>query len=191
MNSDANEFFPSSETGTRSTTFDEGDHFFTVLKTNHQIATARSILHEWSRARTLSALTHEWSSWHENQLHPNETVAHSWSTTSGACDCISEILSTTFLSPIQPSGYSLGCTLTISSTINSLRTSRLVTAPTINNQHGSNDFGGVCLAIAREVPHWIVPEFHKIDSPRRKQRICFTSRNFKLLSGAFGYLMLL
>ena len=67
MNSDANEFFPSIETGTRSTTSDEGDHLFTVLKTNHQIATARSILHEWNTATTLSALTPEWSSRHENQ----------------------------------------------------------------------------------------------------------------------------
>ena len=67
MNSDANQFFPSIETETRSTTFDEGDHLFTVLTTNHQIATARSILHEWNTATTLSALTREWSSWHENR----------------------------------------------------------------------------------------------------------------------------
>ena len=67
MSLDANEFFPSNETGTRSTTFDEGDHLFTVLRTHHRIATARSIPHEWNTATTLSALTREWSSQHENR----------------------------------------------------------------------------------------------------------------------------
>ena len=51
MNLNANGFFPSNETGTRSTTFDEGDHLFTVLKTNHPMATAQSILRQWSTRR--------------------------------------------------------------------------------------------------------------------------------------------
>ena len=46
MNSDANEFFPSSETGARSTAIDEQDLLFTRLRTNHQLATAQSILRE-------------------------------------------------------------------------------------------------------------------------------------------------
>ena len=35
---------------------------------------------------------------------------------------------------------------------------------TIYYQHGSNSFGGVCLAIAREVPHRIVSEFHDVNN---------------------------
>ena len=66
MNSDANEFFPSNETGTRSTTIDEEDHLLTSLKTNHQIAMACSILREWNTATALSALSREWSSRHKN-----------------------------------------------------------------------------------------------------------------------------
>ena len=67
MNSDANEFFPSSETERRSTTIDEEDHLFTSLKTTYQLATARSILHEWNTATALSTFTREWSTRHENQ----------------------------------------------------------------------------------------------------------------------------
>ena len=67
MNLDANEFFPSNETGARSTAIEEQDLLFTMLRTDHQLATARSILHEWNTATTLSALTREWSTRHENQ----------------------------------------------------------------------------------------------------------------------------
>ena len=35
---------------------------------------------------------------------------------------------------------------------------------TIYYQHGSNSFGGVCLAIAREVPHRIASEFNNINN---------------------------
>ena len=67
MNLDANKFFPSSETETRSPTIDGEYLLSTVLTTDFQLATARSILHEWNRASTLSALPREWSSRHENQ----------------------------------------------------------------------------------------------------------------------------
>jgi hypothetical protein len=67
MNVDASEFYPSNETEIRSTTVDEQDFLFTMLRTNHQLATAQSILREWNTATTLSALTREWSTRHENQ----------------------------------------------------------------------------------------------------------------------------
>ena len=67
MNIDAKEFFPSNKTGTRSTTIDKEDHLLTSLKITYQLATAWSILHEWNWASTLSTLTREWSSRHENQ----------------------------------------------------------------------------------------------------------------------------
>ena len=35
---------------------------------------------------------------------------------------------------------------------------------TIYYQHGSNSFGGVCLAIAREIPRRIVSEFHDVNN---------------------------
>ena len=66
-NIDTNEFFPSNDTGTRSTTVDEENHLFSSLKTTYQLATARSILHEWNRTSTLATLPCEWSSRHENQ----------------------------------------------------------------------------------------------------------------------------
>ena len=75
MNLDANEFFPSSETAARSTAIDEQDLLFTRLRTNHQLATARSILHEWNTATTLSALTREWSTRYENQPIERKTCS--------------------------------------------------------------------------------------------------------------------
>ena len=35
---------------------------------------------------------------------------------------------------------------------------------TIYYQHGANSFGGVCLAIGREVPHRIASEFNDINN---------------------------
>ena len=67
MSLDANEFFPSNETGTRSPTIDLEYLLSTVLKTGFQRETVRSIIHEWNTTTTLSALTEEWSSRHENR----------------------------------------------------------------------------------------------------------------------------
>ena len=67
MNSDASEFFPSNETEIRSTTVEEEDLLGAWLKTDHQLATAKSILQEWSTSTTLSNLTREWSIKHENR----------------------------------------------------------------------------------------------------------------------------
>ena len=67
MSLDANEFFPSSETETRSTTIDEQDLWSTVLKTDFQLETAQSILREWNTATTLFALKREWSTRHEHR----------------------------------------------------------------------------------------------------------------------------
>ena len=159
MNSDANEFFPSSETGTRSTTFDEGDHLFTVLKTNHQIATARSILHEWNTAATLSALTREWSSRHENR--PNERnsfslVLYNISSLQMHLEDLIEHISASY-----PNIWAL-TGLHFNDDANYLLASYFKSRYTIYYQHGSNSFGGVCLAIAREVPHRIASEFNNI-----------------------------
>ena len=67
MNLDANEFFPSNETTTRSPTINGEYLLSTVLKTDFQRETAPSIIREWNTATTLSALTREWSNRHENR----------------------------------------------------------------------------------------------------------------------------
>ena len=62
----------------------------------------------------------------------SEIISLSCSTTSAVYECISKILSATFLPPIQTSGHSLDCTSMMMSTINSHRTSSLATPSTIN-----------------------------------------------------------
>ena len=161
MNLDANEFFPSSETGTRSTTFDEGDHLFTSLKTGYQLATARSILHEWNRATTLSALTREWSSRHENR--PNERnsfslVLYNISSLQMHLEDLIEHISASY-----PNSWAL-TGLHCNDDANYQLASYFKSRYTIYYQQGSNSFGGVCLAIAREVPHRIASEFNDINN---------------------------
>ena len=152
---------PPIETGTRSTTFDEGDHLFTLLKTNHRIATARSILHEWNTPTTLSALTREWSSRHENrpternsfslllyniislQMHLEDLIEH----ISASCPNIWALTGLHFNDDVN---YQLA--------------SYFKSRYTIYYQQGSNSFGGVRLAIAREVPHLIASEFNNINN---------------------------
>jgi hypothetical protein len=55
MNIDANKFFPSNETGTRSTTIVEEDLLLRMLQTDFQREIAQSVLHEWDTATTLSS----------------------------------------------------------------------------------------------------------------------------------------
>ena len=155
MNSDANEFFPSSETGTRSTTFDEGDHLFTVLKTNHQIATARSILHEWSTSTTLSSPPREWSIEHENRsIERNRffLLLNNISSLQMHLEDLIERISATY-----PNIWAL-TGLHFNDDANYQLASYFKSRYTIYYQHGSNSFGGVCLAIAREVPHRIAAD---------------------------------
>ena len=47
MNLDASEFFPSNESEIRSTTVEEDDLLCAGLKTDYQLASAKSILQEW------------------------------------------------------------------------------------------------------------------------------------------------
>ena len=162
MNSDANEFFPSNETGTRSTTFDEGDDLFTVLKTNHQIATARSILHEWNTATTLSALTREWSSCRENQPTERNSFSLVLYNISSLQMHLEDLIE--HISESYPNIWALTGLHFIKDDANYQLASYFNSRYTIYYQHGSNSFGGVCLAIAREVPHRIASEFNNINN---------------------------
>jgi hypothetical protein len=160
MNSDANEFFPSSETGTRSPTIDRENLLSAALRTNHQIATAQSILREWNTATTLSALTREWSTRHENRpierngfslvlynisslrMHREDLIEH--------------------ISEFDPNIWAL-TGFHFNDDVNYQLASYFKSRYTIYYQHGSNGFGGVCLVIARKVPQRIASEFHDVN----------------------------
>ena len=91
MNVDASEFFPSNETEIRSTTVEEEEELLCAwLKTDYQLVTAKSILHEWNSSTTLSILlTTARSIMNIGAL--SEIVSSVCSTTSAVCECISKI----------------------------------------------------------------------------------------------------
>ena len=156
MNTDATEFFPSNETGTRSTTIDEEDHLFTSLKTTHQLATDRSILHEWNRASTLSALTRERSSRREKQPSERNSFSLLLYSISSLRLHLKDLID--YVSDSYPTIWAL-TRLHFNDEVNYQLASCFNTRCIIYYQHGSNSFGGVCLAIPREVPHRITSEF--------------------------------
>lgn len=161
MNLDANEFFPSNETGTRSTTVDGEYLLTTVLKTNHQLATARSILREWNTATTLSALTREWSIRHENQPIERNGFSLLMYNISSLRMHLEDIIN--YISEFYPNVWVL-TGLHFNDDANYQLASYFKSRYTIYYQHGSNSFGSVCLAIAREVPHRIASEFNNINN---------------------------
>ena len=134
---------------------------FTVLKTNHQIATARSILHEWNTATTLSALTREWSSRHENRPTERNSFSLVLYNISSLQTHLEDVID--YVSESYPSIWAL-TRLHFNDEVNYQLASHFKSRYTIYYQQGSNSFGGVCLAIAREVPHRIVSEFHDVNN---------------------------
>ena len=150
MNLDANEFLPSSETGARSTAIDEQDLLFTRLRIHHQLATAQSILREWNTATTLSALTRKWSTRHENQPIERNGFSLVLYNISSLRMHLEDLIN--YVSESYPSIWTL-TGLHFNDEVNYQLASYFKTRYTVYYQHGSNDFGGVCLAIAREVPH--------------------------------------
>jgi hypothetical protein len=161
MNLDANEFFPSSETETRLTTTGGEYILSTVLKTDFQRETAQSILHEWNTATTLSTLIREWSTRHENQpTEPNSfsLVLYNISSLRMHLGDLIEHISASY-----PNIWPL-TRLHFNDAANYQLALYCKSRYTIYYQHGSNGFGGVCLAIAREVPHRSVSEFHDINN---------------------------
>ena len=161
MNLDANEFFPSNKTGTRSSTIAGENLLSTVLKTNHQIATARSIIHEWNTATTLSALTREWSSRHENRPTERNIFSLVLYNISSLRMHLEDLME--HISAFYPDIWAL-MDLHFNDDVNYQLTSHFKSRYTIYYQQGSNSFGGVCVAIAREVSQRIVFEFHDINN---------------------------
>jgi hypothetical protein len=161
MNVDASEFFASNETEIGLTTTD-GEHLLSVvLKTDFQRETARSILHEWSTATTFSALTREWSTRYEIQpIERNgfSLLLYNISNLRMHLEDLDDYISTSYPDISALTG------LHFNDDVNYQLASHFKSRYTIYYQEGSNSFGGVCLAIAREVPHRIVSEFHNINN---------------------------
>ena len=161
MNLDANEFFPSNETETRSPTIDGEYLLSTVLTTDFQRETARSIIHEWNTATTLSSLTRAWSNRHENRPTERNSfslVLYNISSLRMHLEDLMEHISASY-----PNIWAL-TRLHFNDDVNYQLASYFKSRYTIYYQHGFNSFGGVCLAIAREVPHRIASEFNNINN---------------------------
>ena len=131
---------------TRSPTFDGEYLLSTVLTTDFQRETARSIIHEWNTATTLSALTREWSSRHENQPTERNSfslVLYNISSLRMHLEDLMEHIPASY-----PNIWAL-TELRFNDDVNYQLASYLKSRYTIYYQHGSNSFGGVSLAIAR------------------------------------------
>jgi hypothetical protein len=161
MNLDVHEFSPSNETGTRATNNDAEHLLSTLLKTDFQLLTAQSILHEWNTATTLSALTRAWSTRHANQPIERNRFSLLLYNISSLRIHLEDIID--YISASYPNIWAL-TGLHFNNDANYPLASYFKSRYTIYYQHGSNSFGGVCLAIAREVPHRIAPEFNNIDN---------------------------
>ena len=161
MKLDANEFLPSNETGRQSTTVGGEYLLSTMLKTNHQLVTARSILHKWNTATTLSALTREWSTRHENRTTERNSFSLLLYNISSLRMPLEDL--TEHISASYPNIWAL-TGLHFNDDVNYQLASYFKSRYTIYYQNGSDGFGGVCLAITREVPHRIAFEFNDINN---------------------------
>ena len=161
MNLDASEFFPSNETEIRSTTVEEEELLSAWLKTDYQLATAKSILQEWSTSTALSSLTRERSIKHENRSIERNGFSLLLYNISSLRMYLEDLIE--HISASYPDLWALAG-LHFNDDVNYQLTFHFKSRYTIYYQQGSNSFGGVCLAIAREVPHRIVSEFHDVNN---------------------------
>ena len=158
MNVDASKFFPSNETEIRSTTVEEEEELLCAwLKTDYQLATAKSILQEWSMSTTLSSLTREWSIKHENRSIERNGFSLVLYNISSLRMYLEDLIG--YISTSYPNIWTL-TGLHSNDEVNYQLVSHFKSRYTIYYQQGSNSFGGVCLAIAREVPHQSTSEVH-------------------------------
>ena len=161
MNIDASEFFPSNDTEIRSTTVEEEELLCAWLKTDYQLATAKSILQEWSTSTTLSSLTREWLIKHENRSIERNCFSLLLYNISSLRIHLEDLME--HISASYPNIWAL-TRLHFNDDVNYQLASYFKSRYTIYYQHGSNPFGGVCLTIAREVPHRIASEFNNINN---------------------------
>jgi hypothetical protein len=161
MNVDVSEFFPSNEKEIRSTTVEEEELLCAWLTTDYQLVTAKSILHEWNSSTTLSSLTREWSIKHENRSIERNGFSLLLYNISSLRMNLEDLIG--YISTSYPNIWAL-TGLHFNDDANYQLASYFKSRYTIYYQHGSNSFGGVCLAIAREVPHRIVSQFNNINN---------------------------
>ena len=161
MTLDASAFFPSNEATIRSTTVEKEDLLCAGLKTDYQLATAKSILQEWSTSTTLSNLTREWSIKHENRSIERNGFSLLLYNISSLRMHLEDLIG--YISASYPDILALS-RLHFNDGVNYLLASHFKSRYTIYYQHGFNSFGSVCLTIAREVPHRIVSEFHDVNN---------------------------
>ena len=161
MNVDAPEFFPPNETEIPSTTVEEEELLRAWLKTDYQLVTAKSILQEWNSSATLSSLTHEWSIKHENRSLERNGFSLLLYNISSLRMHLEDLIG--YISTSYPDIWAL-TGLHFNDDVNHQLASHFKSRYAIYYQQGSNSFGGVCLAIAREVPHRSVSQFQDINN---------------------------
>ena len=153
MNIQATDFSPSNATHRHLQTIDLGI-LSAYLTTDGQIADAYSILEEWNQASTLSALMMQWLAKNEiprtSQSHFSLLLYNINSFHAHLEDLICYVCSS------YPTIWALAG-LHFNELANYQLASFFKSRCTIYYQQGTNRFGGVCLAIAREVPHRLVP----------------------------------
>ena len=161
MNIAAPNFLPSTERTTRSTNFIEGQFLAQVLKTNYQYETAQSILHEWNIATTLSALSRDWTIRHDTR--PTVPTAFSL-LLYNICSLrmhFEDLI--VYISDYFPNIWAL-TGIHYNDDVNYRLALFFKSRYTIYYQQGSNSFGGVCLAEAREFPHRLACNFQTINN---------------------------
>ena len=158
MNPDANEFSSSIRMSLNST---NDEHLFSLLSTNFQLQTARSIFEEWNTAPTLSALTRDWSRRsinHVAEQHNISLVLYNISSLRVHLEDWIDYISSSF-----PALWAL-TGLHFDETANYQLASYFKSRYIIYYQKGSNSFGGVCLAVCRDLPHRLVPGFDHVEN---------------------------
>ena len=161
MNISATPFFSSTEPITRTTTVVEEQFLSKVLKTNYQHETAQSILHEWNTASTLSALSRDWSIRHDTRPPARTDFSLLLYNISSLRMHFGDLIE--YISEFYPDIWAL-TGLHSNDNVNYRLASYFKSRYTIYYQQGSNSFGGVCLAIAREVPHRVASGFEAINN---------------------------
>lgn len=161
MNSDANEFFSSNATKIGVTTTEAEHVLFTLLKTDFQLDTAHSILHEWNTATILLALSQEWSTRHENKPIERNVFSLLVYNISSLRSHVEDIID--YISGSFSNIWAL-TELYFNDHANDQLASYFNSRYTIYYQHVSNSFRGICLAIGHEVPHRIASDFSDINS---------------------------
>ena len=158
MNVYAPEFYSPNDVQRSLTILDE-DRLSTYLQTDYQITNAHSILKEWNEATTLSVLVQQWSTRHDI-LQSNYRIsfslllynisslqAHFEDLIQYICSTYPTVWALTELHFNEHANYQLA----------SFFKSRYI----ICFQRGTNQFGGACLGITRELPHRLVPKFNE------------------------------